>query len=108
MLMSHASVDSFGLSFGLPCAYANVTSEVRLYKLIYFYIVFHYAKVYIGTYAVTDVILPKTCLHSRFPLQFSPFDECERANQLEMSRRGITLSKHSLLIHFFKSIRRRK
>ena len=36
MLMSHASVDSFVLSFVLPCAYAYVASEnqaLRLYLL---------------------------------------------------------------------------
>ena len=33
MLMSHDSVDFFVLSFILPCVYAYVASETRLYSL---------------------------------------------------------------------------
>ena len=34
MLMSHASVDFFVLSFVLPCAYAYVASEDQVFHLV--------------------------------------------------------------------------
>ena len=37
---------------------------------------------------------------------FSSFDGCEQVNLLEMFRREIISSEHSLLVHSFPSVRR--
>ncbi len=58
------------------------------------------------------VTILKAHLHMQLSLQFlvrfSPFDGCERVNQSQIFRRGSMHSAHSLLIHSFTSIRRRK
>ena len=47
-------------------------------------------------------------LSLRFLVRFSPFEGCERVNQLRMFKCGDTNSAHSLLIHSFTSVKGRK
>ena len=70
--------------------------KIQAFKVCSFCILLYYAR----QSDITFVIW--------FLVRFSPLDGCERVNQSRMFRWASTHSAHSLLIHSFTSVKRRK